>query len=241
MRACRKTSSRWANISGSSATRLRQACTSSKEAFRSGFASRRVPVEGGVEVRPRASEKRNSRHHSPRLLCGALQSLIKATPRTTSQGMVVAVPAESSADRRRISAIHSSESGGSASSGNVSQRASINSSRSATGSCAASASSASMVLIVPTFIVFGEYANVHFSRQRVTFGRLTYSTREQGKSREPILHHHLRQGQLATLLHGGFHCLADRDHEADHVVAWQVDDLGYLHRVEADAVVRIFL
>jgi hypothetical protein len=62
----------------------------------------------------------------------------------------------------------------------VSQRASINSSRSATGSCAASASSASMVLIVPTLIVFGEYTNVHFSRQRVTLGRLTYSTREQG-------------------------------------------------------------
>jgi hypothetical protein len=37
-----------------------------------------------------------------------------------------------------------------------------------------------MVLILPTLIVFGEYTNVHFSRQRVTFGRLTYSTREQG-------------------------------------------------------------
>ena len=127
-----------------------------KEAFRSGCASRKVPVEGGVEVRPCASEKLNFRYHSPRLLCGALPSLTKASPRTTSQGMVVAVPAESSADRRRISAIHSPDSGGSASSGNVSQMASINSSRSATGSCAASASSASMVLILPTLIVFGE-------------------------------------------------------------------------------------
>jgi hypothetical protein len=41
------------------------------------------------------------------------------------------------------------------------------------------------------------------------------------------LDHHLGQGQLATLGHGGFHSLADGDHEADHVVAWEVDDLGY--------------
>ena len=150
------------------------------EASRSRFASRRVPVEGGIEVRPRASEKLHFRHHSSRSLCGALQCLTKASRRTTSQGMVFAVPAESSADRRRISAIHSSDSGGSASSGNVSPRASINSRRSATGSCAASASSASMVLIFPTPVVFEYYTNVHVVCQRISFGMLSYSTREHG-------------------------------------------------------------
>ena len=39
------------------------------------------------------------------------------------------------------------------------------------------------------------------------------------RCREPVLHDHLGQGQLATLGHGGFHSLADGDHEAEHVVA----------------------
>ena len=43
--------------------------------------------------------------------------------------------------------------------------------------------------------------------------------RPTASSREPILHHHLGQSQLATLGHGGFRCLADGDHEADHVFA----------------------
>ncbi len=58
-------------------------------------------------------------------------------------------------------------------------------------------------------------------------------------SREPILHHNLGQGELAALRHGGFHGLANGDHEADHVVVRQVDDLGDLHRVEADHRARV--
>ena len=49
--------------------------------------------------------------------------------------------------------------------------------------------------------------------------RLRRPMRPTASSREPILHHHLGQSQLATLGHGGFRCLADGNHEADHVFA----------------------
>ena len=59
--------------------------------------------------------------------------------------------------------------------------------------------------------------------------RLKRPMRSTAPSGEPVLHHHLGQGQLAALRHGGFHCLADGDHEADHVVAWEVDGVKRVH------------
>ena len=58
---------------------------------------------------------------------------------------------------------------------------------------------------------------------------------ERGRrSPEPVVYHHLGQGQLPALRPGGLRRLADGDHESDHVVARQVDDLGDLHGIEAD-------
>lgn len=49
--------------------------------------------------------------------------------------------------------------------------------------------------------------------------RLERSMRSPAPSGKPVLHHHLGQGQLAALRHGGFHGLANGDHQADRVVA----------------------
>src|ERR1051326_5284902 len=74
-----------------------------------------------------------------------------ASSRTWIHGIVCAVPASISAARRSISRAHSSENGASASAGTESQSASINLSRSCSGSpCAASnTASNSLVMIGP--------------------------------------------------------------------------------------------
>jgi hypothetical protein len=57
---------------------------------------------------------------------------------------------------------------------------------------------------------------------------------DRAVTQKRVLRHHCGQGQLAALRHAGLHGPADGDHEADHVVARQIDDLGHLQRVEAE-------
>jgi hypothetical protein len=98
----------------------------------------RIPIERLVKVPPRIGKEVDRQHHSVLRV-----RRLKAPDLICSQGTVTTNPASYSADRFSISANHSSESGGSESSGKVSQRASISWIRSTIGKREASESSES--------------------------------------------------------------------------------------------------